>query len=771
MSPADIQFPVLLSLSEAVLGCTRDCYYPTATAACDSCRGTGIRQDKLLCEHCDGTGYGFFLNRIRATFPAGSDNQVRIKAEGRGLFDKAANQWGDLLLLCHTRLHPQFERCGFDLVTEVDLPPDSSALLAVPCPEGTVQITPPPTLAAGQELRVPGYGLPRTLGGTVRGDLIARFRNAVAATSDFPAAKQQAHAHANLRAWAMVLTTLEQRVFEAKHDAESLEMLGAASAHLGKAMSAEDYFTQALRKNPKSALIRCYLAMLYQNSDALSAALMFEAALRCDSTLTQARTALTQALTAFCDSISALPLPSSIQAIWQTAVVPDILARRYQKADEGLQTLLKLPEIFACLMEIQYVRAALSALAVAIGYDSAIPIAFGLFTMLTSQTASAPKALTGYIGFVKMLNNEGNLTAAMRLLSLQMEQERKPEAVQTLQALLKRISALASRSPGTERDPLVQQENRYVEGVLSYARSRLGRVPSAQDSHLAGLILLLHARYRMLYTRNAEEGRLLAAFAAQHLELALCLRPDDASVALPFQEAMDTFYGAAGVWFRDQSPEEEGFSRQTQDALTARVIPMSPLHSAKSKPEEKTLNALCRAACKAMIGCQSMPLRGEFLVAMQARHYLLTNYRLFLLTDRLATPQILPFNVINRYSVRAEGINISTVVIALPQGRHIALNRMPSGTFPDEALISHLLGIRMWMELPQDQQVILGGGHAPPVSPLGVIPSPAAPILALPAATVPTCTQCGTTTIAGDVFCRRCGSALKPTPIIEPRRV
>jgi DnaJ-class molecular chaperone len=72
---------------------------------------------------------------------------------------------------------PRFERRGADLATELPLTLAEALLGAevpVPTPTGSVKLRVRPNTQNGQEIRIPGRGLPKRGGG--KGDLIVRAR-------------------------------------------------------------------------------------------------------------------------------------------------------------------------------------------------------------------------------------------------------------------------------------------------------------------------------------------------------------------------------------------------------------------------------------------------------------------------------------------------------------------------------------------------------------------------------------------------------------------
>ncbi len=112
--------------------------------------------------------------RLQVKIPPGVADGARIRLKGGGL--RGDGQHGDLLINVRVKADPQFERRGADLVTELPLTLAEALLGAevrVPTPTGTVKLRIRPNTQNGQEIRVPGKGLPKR-GGGERGDLIVR---------------------------------------------------------------------------------------------------------------------------------------------------------------------------------------------------------------------------------------------------------------------------------------------------------------------------------------------------------------------------------------------------------------------------------------------------------------------------------------------------------------------------------------------------------------------------------------------------------------------
>lgn len=115
--------------------------------------------------------------RLQAAIPAGVNDGAKVRL--RGAFKPAdGGPAGDVVITVRVQPDPRFERRGADLITELPLTLAEALLGAevpVPVPTGSVKLRVRPNTQNGQEIRVPGRGLPKR-GGTGKGDLLVRTR-------------------------------------------------------------------------------------------------------------------------------------------------------------------------------------------------------------------------------------------------------------------------------------------------------------------------------------------------------------------------------------------------------------------------------------------------------------------------------------------------------------------------------------------------------------------------------------------------------------------
>lgn len=172
----DLEQPVEITLEEAFNGTTRLIQVQRGET-CPTCQGAGLSQTKV-CLTCGGTGMVVKLRRLEAKIPPGVKDGSRIRLEGEGSQGVAGGPSGDLYMVISVRPHPQFERKGDDLITEVDVPLTIAALggeVEVPTLKGKLVLKIPPETQNGKVFRLAGQGMPR-LGGAGRSDLLVKTR-------------------------------------------------------------------------------------------------------------------------------------------------------------------------------------------------------------------------------------------------------------------------------------------------------------------------------------------------------------------------------------------------------------------------------------------------------------------------------------------------------------------------------------------------------------------------------------------------------------------
>lgn len=117
--------------------------------------------------------------RIEARIPPGVRSGSRVRLSGQGHPGVAGGPAGDLYLLIEVEPHPQFERDGDDLTTDVAVDFYTAALggsARVPTIDGSLMLKIPPRTQAGKTFRLRGKGMPRAGHADERGNLYARVR-------------------------------------------------------------------------------------------------------------------------------------------------------------------------------------------------------------------------------------------------------------------------------------------------------------------------------------------------------------------------------------------------------------------------------------------------------------------------------------------------------------------------------------------------------------------------------------------------------------------
>jgi curved DNA-binding protein len=116
-------------------------------------------------------------NTYQVRIPPGMREGQRIRLAGQGELGHGAGAAGDLYLRVRLARHPDLSVQGDDLNCELDLAPWEAVLgvkAKIPTLDGTASLTVPPGTAAGSQLRMRGFGLPRE--DKTRGDLYATVR-------------------------------------------------------------------------------------------------------------------------------------------------------------------------------------------------------------------------------------------------------------------------------------------------------------------------------------------------------------------------------------------------------------------------------------------------------------------------------------------------------------------------------------------------------------------------------------------------------------------
>ncbi|MBT6690922.1 molecular chaperone DnaJ [Candidatus Parcubacteria bacterium] len=128
---------------------------------CPDCRGKG-KTIKDKCGACSGQGVITENADIKAEIPAGIDEGQAIRLAGQGNAGKNGSAAGDLYINIHVKPEAGFERQGFDLVTEYDVPFTMTALggdIKVKTIDGQVKLKIPAGTPSGKKFILKDKGV------------------------------------------------------------------------------------------------------------------------------------------------------------------------------------------------------------------------------------------------------------------------------------------------------------------------------------------------------------------------------------------------------------------------------------------------------------------------------------------------------------------------------------------------------------------------------------------------------------------------------------
>ncbi len=180
----DVEYGLDLTLEEAIHG-TKKILTLQVEDVCPGCQGTGGVRDQnsgnyrmdRVCPECHGGGRVRHSRQVEVKIPAGVTEGKRIRLAGEGAAG-SGGQKGDLYLLVRLKPHPDFERVGNDLYTDMPVPYTVAALggdVEVKTLAGERTLPIPPGVQSGQKMRISGQGMPGPTSGKP-GDLYARVK-------------------------------------------------------------------------------------------------------------------------------------------------------------------------------------------------------------------------------------------------------------------------------------------------------------------------------------------------------------------------------------------------------------------------------------------------------------------------------------------------------------------------------------------------------------------------------------------------------------------
>ena len=717
--PLDIQMPILLTVEEAAQGCERQAIYFRRDRECTACSGGGMVHGRR-CAPCEGIGFTFFPHRLSLTLPDGLENGQRIRVRGQGSAAVGSRAWGDLYFVCYVR--PEQRRQGAGVPSER---------------EATLQTLMEAKVTAKQAMR--------------GGDAEA----AIAALSAPPL--------------AMLL------------DGEAHSLLGVAYANRGDKARAAPHLETALEKEPHNAVHHFNAGFLEAaGGNQIGACARYEAALHRSASYGQAREALQQALASLWRTVApSLMTEPRLQVLHE--VRQALFARHYLQA-AGILGLINIAGLPAAVKNsLRLLLACAELLAYCAQERNDAEEVAALFDACTDFTPAPAALQQGILALERQVHCDGDLDGLLAFAKYQTTMRRYADAGATLLRAVRRAQAYA---PSQERmaivDPLVQAKQASILQRFEALHAALTASPRghAEKAWLAGLTALAEAAYHVAVSKQIEPGWPFAVSAVQNLETAHLQAAQDVQKRDLFFQALEYENHLAAALLKQTDSEVHLLVQNTLEALRPGKIPHLPLRKYLRTPEtRKELKELLTAAGKTLFKAAREPLRGEFVAEVREGQYILTNYRLLLMTDRLSQTHLLPLNTMRRYSPRVAGFATTTLVIEYKDGRQLALNRLVKGNYPPVDLIEYLLSAQMWDVLPPEDQLGLETGFASreakgnPVRPTGSLPanvpaSVAAGAVVAPPPAVParpanaTCRQCGRVSGSQDLFCRQCGASL-----------
>jgi molecular chaperone DnaJ len=170
----DVEHEVEIDLLDALRG-TQMAVSVRRPAPCPQCGGSG-RHGLRACTRCSATGAVEQPERLTVKIPAGVSDGARVRVRGKGGVGRGGGA-GDLYFVVKVRPHPHIQRDGQDLTIEVPVTVGEAMLgatIAVPTPDGRVQLKVPKGSQSGQRLRLRGRGVRDPKGGAP-GDLYVRL--------------------------------------------------------------------------------------------------------------------------------------------------------------------------------------------------------------------------------------------------------------------------------------------------------------------------------------------------------------------------------------------------------------------------------------------------------------------------------------------------------------------------------------------------------------------------------------------------------------------
>jgi molecular chaperone DnaJ len=217
----DLEYPLTIDFLEAAKGCEKELQVPKSTLCttcdgngaaagtqpqvCSTCRGAGevVQAQMFLrirtacptcggrgrvirdpCAPCEGTGRVRISEKLKARIPAGIDDGMQLRLQGKGDAGDPGAPPGDLYLNIRIAEHEFFHRDGVNVLCQVPISYATACLggdVTVPTIDGEESVTLERGTPSGKVVQLPGKGIP-SLNGRGRGDQLVQVVVAVPRT-------------------------------------------------------------------------------------------------------------------------------------------------------------------------------------------------------------------------------------------------------------------------------------------------------------------------------------------------------------------------------------------------------------------------------------------------------------------------------------------------------------------------------------------------------------------------------------------------------------
>lgn len=144
-------WPIALSISEALAGCSRVVYFPRREVPCRACLGTG-QTASGPCRDCEGTGWAEIIKRVPVDLPPIPDHCARVRIAGAGEYVAESGTFGDLSLICHVVPQDGLMLVGGQLRATLPVSPEQATIggvFTLSLPGGPLEVQLPGPLADG----------------------------------------------------------------------------------------------------------------------------------------------------------------------------------------------------------------------------------------------------------------------------------------------------------------------------------------------------------------------------------------------------------------------------------------------------------------------------------------------------------------------------------------------------------------------------------------------------------------------------------------------